>query len=576
MTNWLRPGNHLFRGNAGIPIAAAAPAPTPTPSPSPTPTPTFSISKTDSTTQTRYAQIVTTPFASKWAGYQGESFFSDVLCTTDAQFDTAYANARTNAANNRWQRIRCTSGVQGMYMDDADFKPRNGGGLLIEPAAGSEDYVVGGFVIQSFSGVPRGVQIGRIGHGFTFANASAAGNGMLRCPYPTSSNSAIVKIQGNRWGLIYAGYAANSLALVNQAAFAIRFFYAEEVQIVDNVFNGFENGIDVYGCRLAEIARNDFQQPVSDIIGYSAFAGGGELKGRFTDDHSYVWVHDNTVRNMCDYYGFSPASTGPHSDVLQLRTTVAWGASTAFALNKWVAVNGNYYKCITAGTSAGSGGPTGTGADITDGTVHWQYMSSVATGPAAYCTLESNVVLHAASQFADQGATRYGMSLDLHINSDDTARTGLLALNNMQATRVLYGIQTGGTGLEFARAEFNTLGPSCEVALSGGLSYYFAPNIFGGGFTAGVYYARRNVCASLSGVSTPAVTEVENIVVSGMPGTVAPNRPTDRLAGTFTQNADGYWVLSYTDDGSVSPAQFIADMYARLKMADGSDYGAAF
>jgi hypothetical protein len=54
-----------------------------------------------------------------------------------------------------------------------------------------------------------------------------------------------------------------------------------------------------------------------------------------------------------------------------------WQASTAYALNQQVINDsGKCYKCITAGTSAGSGGPTGTGSDITDGTVHWQYIGT--------------------------------------------------------------------------------------------------------------------------------------------------------------------------------------------------------
>ncbi len=52
----------------------------------------------------------------------------------------------------------------------------------------------------------------------------------------------------------------------------------------------------------------------------------------------------------------------------------AWAASTAYVVGR-VAVNGyKLYRCITAGTSAGSGGPTGTSTDITDGTVHWRYL----------------------------------------------------------------------------------------------------------------------------------------------------------------------------------------------------------
>ena len=35
----------------------------------------------------------------------------------------------------------------------------------------------------------------------------------------------------------------------------------------------------------------------------------------------------------------------------------------------------NQYVCTVAGTSAASGGPTGTGTGITDGTVTWDYYS---------------------------------------------------------------------------------------------------------------------------------------------------------------------------------------------------------
>jgi hypothetical protein len=48
-----------------------------------------------------------------------------------------------------------------------------------------------------------------------------------------------------------------------------------------------------------------------------------------------------------------------------------WRANTVYALRQFVINNANIYECITAGTSAGSGGPTGTGSEITDGTVVW-------------------------------------------------------------------------------------------------------------------------------------------------------------------------------------------------------------
>lgn len=51
-----------------------------------------------------------------------------------------------------------------------------------------------------------------------------------------------------------------------------------------------------------------------------------------------------------------------------------WAVSTAYSLNQQVHLGGRVYKCATAGTSAGSGGPTGTGTGITDGSAVWDYV----------------------------------------------------------------------------------------------------------------------------------------------------------------------------------------------------------
>lgn len=55
-------------------------------------------------------------------------------------------------------------------------------------------------------------------------------------------------------------------------------------------------------------------------------------------------------------------------------TAVAWTAATPYALGDKVLNGGQIYETITAGTSAASGGPSGTGADITDNTVHWRHL----------------------------------------------------------------------------------------------------------------------------------------------------------------------------------------------------------
>jgi hypothetical protein len=56
----------------------------------------------------------------------------------------------------------------------------------------------------------------------------------------------------------------------------------------------------------------------------------------------------------------------------------AWAASTAYSLGTRRFNGSNVYAVATAGTSAASGGPTGTGSGITDGTVVWNYVAPLA------------------------------------------------------------------------------------------------------------------------------------------------------------------------------------------------------
>ena len=61
-------------------------------------------------------------------------------------------------------------------------------------------------------------------------------------------------------------------------------------------------------------------------------------------------------------------------------TETAWQASTAYSVGDSVINDtGKIYICDTAGTSAGSGGPTGTGSNITDGTARWDYTTTPTT-----------------------------------------------------------------------------------------------------------------------------------------------------------------------------------------------------
>lgn len=63
-----------------------------------------------------------------------------------------------------------------------------------------------------------------------------------------------------------------------------------------------------------------------------------------------------------------------------IETGTAWAALTAYSATAGardvVTNDERSYICITAGTSAASGGPTGTSTDITDGTAHWRFLGA--------------------------------------------------------------------------------------------------------------------------------------------------------------------------------------------------------
>jgi hypothetical protein len=56
----------------------------------------------------------------------------------------------------------------------------------------------------------------------------------------------------------------------------------------------------------------------------------------------------------------------------------AWMVTTAVTVGMLRHNGGNVYECTTAGTTAGAGGPSGTGSSISDGTAVWKYLSTKA------------------------------------------------------------------------------------------------------------------------------------------------------------------------------------------------------
>lgn len=86
------------------------------------------------------------------------------------------------------------------------------------------------------------------------------------------------------------------------------------------------------------------------------------------------------------------------SDLDAQLNPAAWAVSTAYALNDLRENDGgNAYIVTTAGTSAASGGPTGTGTGIADGSVVWSYA-----GPTGFTVVRSSSTIHLVK---DDGTT---------------------------------------------------------------------------------------------------------------------------------------------------------------------------
>lgn len=74
----------------------------------------------------------------------------------------------------------------------------------------------------------------------------------------------------------------------------------------------------------------------------------------------------------------------------------AWTAGAAYLAGEVVTNGGNMYRCSVAGTAAGSGGPTGTGAGaITDNTATWRYVAAFQNGGVTVVNTDaSNLVYY--------------------------------------------------------------------------------------------------------------------------------------------------------------------------------------
>lgn len=85
-----------------------------------------------------------------------------------------------------------------------------------------------------------------------------------------------------------------------------------------------------------------------------------------------TWTVAATAAGKATYYRIKKGATAH----VQGLASMPWQASFNVVAGEYMSNGGNLYRCTTPGLTAASGGPSGTGATITDGTAVWAWQQA--------------------------------------------------------------------------------------------------------------------------------------------------------------------------------------------------------
>tara|TARA_R110000744_G_scaffold310228_1_gene417945 strand:- start:222 stop:3023 length:2802 start_codon:yes stop_codon:yes gene_type:complete len=241
-----------------------------------------------------------------------------------------------------------------------------------------------------------------------YGNAITRG-GMYKCDFNFKEIKAKNAIFANAFvnTSVRVQTATTTRKLCDIAAFSSQFYIGIDNAVYDGSLA--ESNLPAY-CRVGEASRNGIVEVKSNNC------------GGYIDPDPIVLI-DSGCKNVGQIHNnvLAPShgtetntgsafrmQQGVSSNRQIYIVSPAWTGGTAFGLNQRVINGGSGYQCITAGTSAASGGPTGTGSEITDGTVVWKYVTNVAA--------VGQTVLNYGTEFDRMAASRTS-TLKVYLNN---------------------------------------------------------------------------------------------------------------------------------------------------------------
>jgi hypothetical protein len=145
-----------------------------------------------------------------------------------------------------------------------------------------------------------------------------------------------------------------------------------------------------YGIRIAIAAATKYASGL--IIQGNSFTGSGLYYGVHVDMAGSLGLTNAIFGPDHMLSGYAHGIVTPY----YVTGTAITGYTINSSLNPWLPSvyyrinvritndSGKVYECITAGTTAAATGPTGTAADITDGTAHWKFYASTDKAIKSY------------------------------------------------------------------------------------------------------------------------------------------------------------------------------------------------
>lgn len=236
----------------------------------------------------------------------------------------------------------------------------------------------------------------------------------------TCSNNVITNVTAGNWGI---GAAVLDEVSGGNAQKSRRQF--QNFNIINNTIvpNG-GRGITIAQAFNSTISGNTIQNGEYGIytINFTGSISDNTIYGATYDPiTAYApYINATIIQNnkIIGGAGYAGVGSTAYIKTWNFLGFASWQPSSTYIVNDVVKNGTDVYVCTTGGTSAASGGPTGTGTGITDGTVVWNYFNTVSHFSGGYIVIKDNEVIQNQNDAATYSVIGQDTTLTLELTNN--------------------------------------------------------------------------------------------------------------------------------------------------------------